>query len=277
MGNREQLGRFIAIAPSIEFLLLNKKIKWSLNLTNGIGYVSKPFNLKTNHKNDLLGSNINMFVNFQTQCYLNINSRLKFTSGLSFSHLSNGAFALPNLGINIPGILIGFEYKIDQEFKQKKKPISFAKSANKFLLLSDFGFGIKEYTVDGVKNPIVSNSVDLWYAISKTSSIGIISDLFYNSALQRHFLKTNQGKTNSLQVIRHGIGLGYKLNLSRVDLYCQLGIYTYAKNNFQSFMFQKIGGYVWITQNLFASVNLKTHYAVADFFEFGLGYRLWGK
>lgn len=274
-GNKEHLGYFTSISPYIGFPVVNKKVKLYLRFGSGLGYVSKPFDLATNYKNDLLGSHLNVFFNFQTEVSIPLSNKMNISSGFSFSHLSNGAYALPNLGINIPSAFVGLKYNINHQNIEEQNLSN--RDSYKINILTDLSLGFKEHRVDEAKKIGFNFNILGWKSISKTSSIGIGTDLFYNSALNEYFEESTSTAATFGNILRHGVSLGYKVNISKVQLYFQFGGYTYAKENNQGLFYQKIGGYIWLTDKLYFTGNLKVHYAVADFFQFGIGYKLWKK
>ena len=87
-----------------------KSLESLLRLAGGIAWVQKPYNENTNHKNVLIGSPFNGYINILWQHTWQLTAATAVTAGASFSHLSNGGITLPNLGLNIPAVVVGVQH-----------------------------------------------------------------------------------------------------------------------------------------------------------------------
>jgi hypothetical protein len=80
---------------------------------------------------------------------------------------------------------------------------------------------------------------------------------------------TNNNKTN-LQV---GIGGVYEIAIDRFTIPLAAGFYVYNNYKVLPVMYLKFALNYYITKQIHVSFNLKSHYAKADYFSYGLGYR----
>lgn len=78
-------------------------------LHNGISYNTYPFSWDTNIDNEIIGSPFSIYfgVDFQLSYQYR---QLQFFAGPEFRHLSNGALARPNKGVNKLGVAAGVRY-----------------------------------------------------------------------------------------------------------------------------------------------------------------------
>ena len=112
--NPEQLGYALTAAPYVE-LPLNVKEKSSrliLRLCFGATYITKSFDIQTNHKNIAIGSHVNAFVQFKWFWQFQLSKRLRFEPGFAFTHASNGKSKNPNLGLNVVSLNFGLNILI---------------------------------------------------------------------------------------------------------------------------------------------------------------------
>src|SRR5690606_33873113 len=70
-----------------------------------------------------------------------------------------------------------------------------------------------------------------------------------------------------------GVHGGYALVLGRGELFLQMGVYVHSPVPDEEPVFHRIGGRYHSGRRLVWHMALKSHYAVADHWEFGAGYR----
>ncbi|HUQ97546.1 MAG TPA: acyloxyacyl hydrolase, partial [Chitinophagaceae bacterium] len=115
-GSKKQIGSMAGVFPFVAWQLFqNKKLQSGLRAGAGLGYIQKPYDKITNHKNVLIGTHGNAYINFLWQTEALLFSNLHVNAGLSFSHFSNGSSTLPNLGLNIPALAFGLRYGLTKK------------------------------------------------------------------------------------------------------------------------------------------------------------------
>jgi len=273
LGNPQQLGNGYGIFPFIVIPLTHSKIQWNLKMGYGLGYVTKPFNRETNFKNIVLGSRFNALIHVNSFWSVYLTKQLKTDVGLSLTHLSNGSFRRPNLGINIVSVNGGLSYVFGkQQEKIVSKIIAKPKKWNKFLVGN---VGLKEIPpVDGPKYFVSTASFNLIKSFSAKSSYGFAADFFYNSSISPT-LKNNTGKKlNNADNFRLGIAAIYEIDFGRISYLFQMGVYLRTANISEGYIYHRITSRYYVNDRLFINLGLKTHYAVAEFVELGIGYKL---
>lgn len=274
LGNKEELGNAYGIFPFIQFPLSNQKIKWELRFGYGLGYIEKPFNRETNFKNIAIGSKYNALININSIWTTKITKELGLSGGFSMVHFSNGSFARPNLGINIFSVNMGFSYSfgknkevLSQEIEPREK---------KWEKLIVFNTGVKEINpVEGPKYMVYTTTFSLKKPFSNKSSFGFSADLFYNSSLEQLIAEENHNKTTSnSDNIRVGLAVFYSLDIGKVSYLIQMGGYLRSAYDGDGIVYHRITSRYFITKHLFLNLGLKSHFAVADFIEAGIGVKL---
>ena len=269
-GSRQYIGNMAGAFGFMNVPLLKKK-RFTSKLRGGmgLGWVQKPYNKNTNHKNVLLGSPVNGFVSFLWQNELKLAPQLFVNAGFSFSHLSNGGSTLPNLGLNIPAVSVGIRYGADNAptttTVEKRK-------ADKIKYTLFASGGIKQapwvessrYLVNTIS---AEGSKQLGYS-SKVSG-GVI--LFYDRSLQVHpaGIPSLKRKGNFLQA---GVFAAYEHGFGKVSVPLQLGAYVYNKDLAPQ-LFQNLGLRYKMSSHWSTQVILKTHMGQADHVHVGVGYQ----
>jgi hypothetical protein len=279
LGNPDELGRFFSLYPTYSVPLI-KKSKLSLNFRVGAGlvYLTKSFDIDANFKNLMIGSAINAVVNFSGDISYQISSKLKMGLGLNFTHFSNGAFIAPNLGINIPAATTLISYQLNN--KQSLTPSSEnTNELNDKIALYMIVTGAKRQNKLPDENhyPIWSNYINLNYHLSKNTQLMFCSDIYYNTSLVPIMIDRIAIEPNPMQLLQHGLSVMYGQKIARLTLYTGFGLYTYSKSYLQGPMYFKVGMNYKATSKILIHLALKSHFAVADFIDFGIGYKLWRK
>ncbi|MGL4599365.1 MAG: acyloxyacyl hydrolase, partial [Bacteroidia bacterium] len=116
LGNPEQLGTAIGLYPYINFPLGEKSRRFKTHFLVGwgLGWLTKKFDPETNHKNIAIGTHLNTIFSLRlnTQVYLNNAHRLD--AGIGIIHFSNGGARVPNLGMNLPMLSVGYSFRVHE-------------------------------------------------------------------------------------------------------------------------------------------------------------------
>jgi hypothetical protein len=272
-GNDESLGKAYGVIPFVEMPLNQWKIKWNLKFGFGVGYIEKPFNRIDNYKNLTIGSHLNALIFVNSLWDLPINERFNTSLGLSLTHFSNGSLKRPNLGINLLSVNCGVGYN----FGKQKQIVPFndvnkEKTWNNFVAFSG---GVKEIPPIGGKKYLVYSLVYQWIkTTSNKSGFGGGTDVFYNTSLEPLIQRVQNEDKGTIGNVRFGIHGAYQLALGKLTLQLQVGGYAYTAYKDNGNIYSKLNSRYFVTDKLFFNLSLKTHYAVADFIEYGIGFKL---
>lgn len=272
LGNKEKLGNSYGVFPYIEFPMSNKKIQWNIRFGYGLGYIEKPFDRETNFKNTVIGSTYNALINLNSLWRIKLNKHISTSAGISLVHFSNGSFTRPNLGINIFSLNAGLAYNFGKKNDLIRAELpDREKNWNKIIVVNT---GIKEIPpVEGPKFMVYTTSFNLIKSFSNKSSYGFSADLFYNSSLERLLSEENNEPTSNSDNIRAGLAFIYSLDVGRISYMIQMGGYLRTTFKEDGYVYHRITSRYYINENMFVNLGLKTHWAVADFIEFGVGYK----
>jgi len=273
LSSKEKLGFGLAAFPHISFRLGKlDATTFHIRLGAGLGYVNKTFSTDINYKNQAIGSHLNGFMQVGTYFHYQINKSWNLSSGITLSHFSNGAFKTPNLGINLPSVHIGFSYQWNHLIKKEKNLFSFQLDKKYQKVVSIYGGVRQRYPVEGNYYGIGGSSFSIEKSLNSKSNIGLQFDLMYDPSIKASKLANHESADRHVSY-RSGLAASYVFKLNRLQLLFQMGAYTFAIQNDDGILYHRVGGRIHMNQNLMAIVNLKTHYAKADYFEFGIGYK----
>ncbi|MBS1637967.1 MAG: acyloxyacyl hydrolase [Bacteroidetes bacterium] len=276
-GNPRQLGYCYALAPFMD-IPLNKKIKASrviMRLCWGVSYLNRDFNIETDPKNIAIGSHWNTFVHFKWFWALNVSKRLRLEPGLSFSHASNGRAQVPNLGLNVISANLGITYKFLQE-EEKMKPLddsaSVWPSKHEILVWAAGGFNETGFP-GGPKYAAYTFGINYYYNKRNTHKFGGGVDICYETQNYVHLENAGHPAKSWMDIVTIGPKFCYSYNVGRISFPVEMGVYAVSKPKEDGLFFHRIGVRHYCKNGLVINFSLKSHWAVASHFEYGLGYR----
>lgn len=275
LANPRQLGTLEAFYPYVNFKLNKLQKKSALNLRIGIGlaYLTNPFNIKTNHKNNAIGSHFNGFVNLRLNYAIRLSDALRMEFGAGLSHASNGAMKMPNLGLNIATANLGFTYFIGDKYLDcKKDTIAPCKKVwNPSLIVVA---GMKELEPPtGRKYFAYGLQANIYRTLGYKSRIGAGAELTYNEATKQVWADASVNTTKFEDIAQVGVKFGYEFRVHRFALPIDFGYYVFKKQSYNGKIYHRVGMRYMLTKNIIANLTLRTHWAKADYFEWGLGYQ----
>ena len=274
LGNPQQLGTLEGIYPYANIRLNNLSRKVSLNLKLGLGlcYITKPFDRITNHQDNAIGSHVNGFVNIRLNTVIPLSKAWRLDVGAGLSHASNGAITTPNLGLNMANINLGVGYAFGNKNLQLKKD-SIPKAKRELITQIIGVVGVKELMPPGTKRyTSYGLMANFYYKFNHKNYLGGGVEMSYCNSLKK-YLNDDSLKVTPGNLIRAGVKISYSFNMNRLSLPIDFGFYVFDQRDFDGRFFHRIGLKYLINKHLIANITLITHWAVADYFEWGLGYQ----
>lgn len=279
LGNPRQLGQAIGLFPFVNFPLNpGRKFKLFARAGNGLGIITKPFERTNNHKNNINGSYFNEFIYLRLYSLFHPAKNIQMQTGVGLTHLSNGNWAVPNLGINLVTVNLAFSFnKYNSRIPTPKieSDTVFEKNYYKPFVTLNSLVGLNETSYrDGKKYGTFALTIAAWKPISPKGRFCIGHDLFYymsNIALaqERGAFDTSK-KLNNLQA---GLRLGYEITVGKISLPIEMGTYYYSKTTINGLFYHRFGLRFYMNEHLILNYTLKTHWFTAENIEFGIGYK----
>ncbi len=279
-GNNQVYGRCMGVYPNLQINIIKRKnFEWTLRLGDGLGYVTRRHRYPVDTINCAISTRINDFAIVMTDLRFHVDDHWQLQVGANFTHISNGDYYQPNLGVNMAGMHVGVQY---YPVTYKPMPIirDLPKLNNRWLAEMRYSISFKEARAKG--NPVLPSYVVAGYASRRWQGK---NKMFFGADYAWHgdvyaFLKYNGiHEHNQRDYAWDGaVFAGNEFLVGRVGIITQLGVYyhqTYLK--FDD-LYQKYGVHLYLirketgtVKELFLSALLLTHEITAQFSEFGVG------
>lgn len=277
--NPEVYGSAFGVYPMVQIPLFRyHQFEWTFNAGMGVSYVTKHYD-RQNTKNVFIGGNWNNISPFRTDIRWRIDKNWDVQAGINFVHVSNAALQQPNLGINMWGGHIGLRF-----FPVTSQPEIVVKDLkplkNRWLISARYSMAfIERGFADGPMFPVYMGAIYASKRYWSKNKVYSGFDYTYNTGVYT-FLKNNEQQKGEEAAASYQLAgfVGNEFLLGRIGVVFQLGYYF--KDFYQShhLLYQKVGGNFYFYQaekgpvkEVFATVLLKTHFAVAEFAELGIG------
>ncbi len=274
VGNRELLGNYFGLYGFSELPMVKyKNYEMSFRLGCGLGYTNKIYDPLTNPKNVAVSTHFNAMMNFAVKSTYRIKNH-SVVLGLDITHFSNAAAKVPNYGINMPYLSLGYGYvfraaragKVTQELFQKR------------IELAAMGiFSAKEVMPIGGKTyPVYALNLSARRYFTQKAGLELGLDIISKQAIMAYLPYTSK---TQLSIIQTGIYAAYLVPFDHFQFVFGMGAYVRDKYKPEDFLYHRVGCRYQFSNGIMANFGLKTHYARADYMEFGLGYtfKIWEK
>jgi len=281
-GMNNVYGKSVGVFPNLLIPIMRRdKWEWTMRIGDGIGYISKKYQNKPPYDtvNTAIGTHINDFGNFFTDFRYHYNRHWDLQAGANFTHMSNGLYRSPNLGVNVLGAHLAFRY-----FPETSSP--------KHILREQLN----------PKNRWLTEiHVGIAYNEARTTDSPEVPTYCYQMAESLRWLGKNKlyagvnyvYKTSVYDFLKHyGVDYGHEMGHSwngafflgneflvgRVGIVVEGGMYYHQ--TYLAFVpyYERFGGKLYLLQRetgllkeLSMSILLTAHGIVAEYAEFGIG------
>lgn len=260
-----------------------KKGNWKRNFLYqfGINYSSKPYNIVSNPTNNVIGSNINLALKLAYGFEYFIKPNLSAGLNLVLMHHSNGSAETPNLGINVIGLGLHLNWhKTSKLVLQNKIAETQLAKPHQFGIAVAYArherikpFNGPKYAVYGLQFFAQKRLSNLWQL-----NYGV--NFNYRTAVAQGFLNYDLfSGERFLKSVRWYPYIGGELLYGNFGLTASVGFYPVSDNAFSTRMPTTLGANYYLKNlddapknNIKLSVNLKSHFAVAEYIAFLVGY-----
>ena len=239
----------------------------------GLAYLTQRFDVYDNRRNQAIGSNLNGSMQFALMMHSALGKQAYLEYGAAISHYSNAAFKMPNLGYNMPSVVVraGWERKGETRPSQLRYDTTDHWSWNATAILTKKQQNFAD-PVDFVNKGIQVRAVRRHHPIRKVLlGTDIMLDKTYKYLDDPVYPMDSVSFGDQLEI---GLVGGYAWDFGNLSLVTELGIYAYRPYDRKNLFYERVGLRYAVTQKTSIHGALKFHKGVADYFELGLGYRL---
>ncbi|MBX2980592.1 MAG: acyloxyacyl hydrolase [Flavobacteriales bacterium] len=272
LANPDRVGGCVRVLPYL-FLPFRQQAKggFGMRVGWGVGYVTKPYDRRENPQQIAIGSRINTAIQIMPE-YRMQRGPWSLMAGVGVDHWSNGSYQLPNLGLNYLSASFGAAYALGERsaadpLPPQEEPIS---KRPEYSVVAAFGMNESGSPLSG-QYTAYSLSGQAQWRVSRKSGISAGMDLFNKGSLASKYPElAAQDRITYTQIALHG---GYALLFGRGELFMHMGPYIYTPEPEDAAVFHRVGMRYRSGGHMVWNISLKSHYAVADHWEFGVGYR----
>jgi len=277
VGNTAILGNYTGIYGSIAFPFVDRKsFRFAGRLGCGMAYTNKMYNSNTNKKNVAISTPLNVLIEVGVDITKYFNSNW-ITLGVDLTHFSNGSFKVPNLGLNVPFLSLGYG-----SFLKTKQESTDIEQINKTVPSGNIILGFT--AIASVKDlfPTGRDKIYGVYALSLHARTFPRPKAGWEFSLD-FFLKRSiygyrtEVKKESSKIPQIGAYIGYMLPLDRLHFVLGMGAYIRDFYDPDGLFYHRMGMRYYFNNGLFVNIVLKTHWAKADYVEWGIGYSFFNK
>lgn len=275
VGNKEILGEGFGVYGFIEFPFTKGKRHWITGkVATGLGYVTRVFDQETNPKDVAISTHLNALICLALQGHIRLAEKHELIYSMDLTHMSNGAFKVPNLGINMPYFGLGYACRVGT------KPVKLPEQ--EAVILPKYGFfdhwklhvlgvlSVKEVFPTGEKKyPVYGLSVMGRRIFRPKTGMEVSFDVFSKQAVFGY--KSYIPKTQ-WSILQMGMYAGYILPLDRFQFVVGMGAYVKDRYDPDGRLYHRIGMRYQFDSGVTANLVLKSHWAKADYVEWGIGY-----
>jgi len=273
--------------------------KWSLGYNVGFG-VSFNWN-----KNDIIGEGqyyypigtfSTIYFAFSLGATIQLSKNIDLNAGFTYTHFSNGAVKLPNLGINFwsPQISLQYIFNDRPEFIHQKKPRYLKEWEWIVILAPAFRQVAYEFDDNGTKNAVAYDYSVLTFSTSFNRQFthlvkfGAGFDLTYNEAYGAEMVFDEDGNPMKGPALPFndqlllGVYPSFELIINKLSMVVQAGFYVYRKDipvTDIATTYQRVGLKYHFADHFILGLNIRAYnFSKADFIEWVVGYRIkWQK
>jgi len=274
LGNREVFGTANTVFLFMNFPFSAKQLRicTSYQLNFGLAYLNRLFDVDENPLNMAISTGLNVYACFRINTRLIIDPRNEIFAGFGLSHFSNGKLASPNLGINTGSFTLGYHYRVT--CLQHDKVLNNTCNTGKHTVELTFSGGAKtDDQVTGNFYIISSLVCDYKFNFSMKYAFGAGTDLFYDQALGPNMVDDEGGTYSTSDLFQFGMHGALYARYGRLHVLANLGTYLYTNYYKYTRIYTRIGFRYDVHRHVFLNISLKAHYAIADYIEWGIGYR----
>lgn len=267
VGNNTLLGQVYGAYAFIDFpFAKSEKMELSGRLGAGGSWITKVFDQELNPKNVAMSTHFNALICLGLR-YRQFFGKTHILAGIDLTHCSNGSTKVPNLGINLPYITLG----VGRTFGSAEKIHRTEKFVPKDWSVTAIGiFSVKEvFPTGGKKYPIYALSVIGKKIFNARQGMELGFDFIYKTSINAYkpqILKTKEG------IAQLGLYCGYVVPLDKLNFVLGMGMYFRDEYFPDSRVYHRLGMRYQLTERLMVNFTLKTHWAKADYVEYGIGY-----
>lgn len=277
-NHNEILGDLYGLYGHYNFYFLNRRLQ--LRIAQGVAYATNPYDKETNYRNMAYGSKFMPSTYFMVSYdQRRIWNNIGVNAGFTFMHHSNATIKAPNTSTNTVAFNVGLTYHFSDEDVESRSN-SFINHPQRMRYNLLFRTGVNESHIIGMgQKPFYHITGIVEKPLNDFGAAQLGVDVFLSNSLKEliPFLGTSFPEANinkDADWKRVGVFVGYEWYLNKLTAEANIGYYVHDEYKESGSLYQRLGLRYYVTPNVFGVMSLKTHFAKAEAFELGVGYKL---
>lgn len=239
---------------------------WSVGATFNIN----EYDSVTNPDNIAIGTDVNVYIDFSLLYKYKITDRLELGAGTKLQHFSNGAYAYPNLGLNLVSATLSLAYSFGNTIESYKTNAIEPNFKNyEVVPLFACGWRSKGKSHNHIRYFNSTTSVSVHKRMNAKRTLGVGIDQFYQGYLIDSYEDKDAVKKQDL--MSYAAFLASDMVVNRFRLAVNLGFYLHKPVDFGLPIYERVALRFYVTEWLFGNMSIKAHGAKAEFLEWGIG------
>lgn len=275
-------------APFIKW----KKLSFNYNVGFGLTWNWEPYDSEANPYNVAIGSYKTVYIDAGLSLDWKFTRRLTASVGISFTHFSNGATGIPNMGLNLAAPSVGLKYDLKKDTPERITHVIPDYEDNWEFLIIAAG-GVKQVEFDTTNTGLSTKYLGVNYGIftlmptinrqiSHKVKFGAGLDLAYDGSINAQIDISENGDLSLADVpfldkTSLSVFGSFELVAGRLSLVVQPG-YTLIRKEIEGqnpAFYQRAGLKYMIWKDLFLGINIRAHnFGVADYIEWNAGWAI---
>lgn len=272
-GASVYVGHLVVVLPFINFHLYDAggiNLNWRMGV--GPAWVQKAFDPKSDYQNFVIGSHLNACINLVLSSEIRLLPHTALDLGFSFTHISNGGIALPNLGLNTPALSAGLRYDLFPGQKRISRTLPPVKKKTNYYLYA-FAAGKQSLPLESAVYLVNVFEAEVLRDLSRTSRLGGGINMTLDRANNRQVPNSvDFAFDRSQSHWQASVYAAYEYVVGNLSFPLQAGYYLYNNYPINS-VYEYIGVRYSFTPHWTAGFALKAHLGNGDFLQWGLGYK----
>ncbi len=273
LGNNDVYGFVNALYSYVKVPVLGNPENANLSYQIGFGasYLTEHFDIENNPQNLAIGSNLNIYVDFSLHSNIPLSKKLFLTNNIRFTHSSNGKIKSPNKGLNVVSGSLGLLYQFNNPPEKIVIELPEIENKNEYSVIYAGGIKTKSRYETGYYYAS-SLMFDYYHNYSLKRRWGVGTDLFYDETKREYSDKNNSSNMINTDLYQVGLHIGHEMVMGHLALIINVGGYIYAPVEEEAPFYSRIGLRYRFADQYIANLTLKSHWAIASFIEWGVGY-----
>lgn len=275
LGNRTVFGTAHALFLFVDFPFSaqEKKFTAGYQVNFGIAYINKLYDVVENPFNMAVSTKLNAYASFRFYTRFLIGQKDEISASFGFSHFSNGKIVSPNLGINTGSFFLGYRRMISAPRYQRITENEYTLTKRHYGEVILSGGTKSDDQITGKAYFISTLTCDYYYFFSRKYGAGVGTDFFYDQAIGPNMVAQEGGSYSTVDLFQTGLHAALYAKYGKLYVIGNIGTYLYASYLKYTRVYTRLGLRYELTPHILLNLSLKAHYAIADYVEWGIGYR----